>query len=390
MKVANKYNNEGVVMDDQIIIEEEIVRNENRIDDEKYGDNGLFQINSWGADLSFRELINMYAEDELQKPELQRYYVWDKREASRFIESILLGLPVPSIFLARTQEENYLIIDGYQRIMTVVDFVNGVFTKDGSSFKLSPTVNELWANKTFSQLSSEEQKRLRRTTIHSIIFEQKRPTNDDTSMYQIFERINTGGRTLFPQEIRNCVYHNEINTLLFELNVNPAWRTLFGQSEKDSRMRDMEFILRFLMFSNKKFSETTAISLKKELNLFMDITKNKDGKYRCEDYKKQFLETMELLVNTDKDAFRNINEEGSILSRFHPTIFDSIAVATKMAIENGVDILWKNDREAFLKAKRNLLKDLQFIEYTTTRTTNTASINGRIDLAYKYLFEEVQ
>lgn len=122
----------------------------------------------------------------------------------------------------------------------------------------------------------------------------------------------------------------------------------------------------------------------------MDITKNKDGKYRCEDYKKQFLETMELLVNTDKDAFRNINEEGSILSRFHPTIFDSIAVATKMAIENGVDILWKNDREAFLKAKRNLLKDFQFIEYTTTRTTNTASINGRIDLAYKYLFEEVQ
>ncbi|GMG67008.1 DUF262 domain-containing protein [Tetragenococcus halophilus] len=82
--------------------EEVIIKTELSSDDDTYGDSDLFTINSWGADLSFRELTNMYDEDELQKPELQRYYVWDKREASRFIESILLGLPVPSIFLART------------------------------------------------------------------------------------------------------------------------------------------------------------------------------------------------------------------------------------------------------------------------------------------------
>lgn len=67
---------------------------------DEYSNDDLFNITSWGADPSFRELITMYDEGELQKPELQRKYVWEKPEASRFIESLLLGLPVPSIFLA--------------------------------------------------------------------------------------------------------------------------------------------------------------------------------------------------------------------------------------------------------------------------------------------------
>ena len=97
---------------------------------DSYSNDDLYNINSWGADLSFRELITMYDEDELLKPELQRYYVWDKPEASRFIESILLGLPVPSIFLANTNDDKKLIIDGYQRIMTVFDYVKkGVWRK---------------------------------------------------------------------------------------------------------------------------------------------------------------------------------------------------------------------------------------------------------------------
>ena len=90
--------------------------------DDDYSDDSLFNISSWGADLTFRELIAMYEENELIKPELQRKYVWDKTEASRFIESILLGLPVPSIFLAQAGSQK-LIVDGYQRIMTVYDYV---------------------------------------------------------------------------------------------------------------------------------------------------------------------------------------------------------------------------------------------------------------------------
>ena len=97
----------------------EVIKSEMEDD---YSDDSLFNISSWGADLSFRELVSMYNDNELVKPELQRKYVWDKIEASRFIESILLGLPVPSIFLAQSGSQK-LIVDGYQRIMTVYDYI---------------------------------------------------------------------------------------------------------------------------------------------------------------------------------------------------------------------------------------------------------------------------
>lgn len=122
-----------------------------------YSDDSLFNISSWGADLTFRELISMYEENELVKPELQRKYVWDKSEASRFIESILLGLPVPSIFLAQSGSQK-LIVDGYQRIMTVYDYVRGVFSTDNKVFKLSNSekINKLWRNKAFAELMAYE------------------------------------------------------------------------------------------------------------------------------------------------------------------------------------------------------------------------------------------
>ena len=110
----------------------------NLIEEETFSDDALFNISSYGLDMSFREIINMYDDGDLEKPEMQRKYVWTRSEASRFIDSILLGLPVPSIFLAKTRDEKRLIVDGYQRIMTVYDYVkSGIFGGDGKPFSLS-------------------------------------------------------------------------------------------------------------------------------------------------------------------------------------------------------------------------------------------------------------
>ena len=191
-----------------------VVQNIKEENEDFYSDDDLFSISSWGADLSFRELIDRYKEDALVKPELQRKYVWDKTEASRFVDSILLGLPVPSIFLAKTQEERMLIVDGYQRIMTVHDYVTGIFSTDGKVFRLSRSkkINSRWRGKAFSELGDAEQRRIRNTTIHAIIFVQEQPLAGNTSLYQIFERINTSGRTLMPQEIRNCIYQGKLRS----------------------------------------------------------------------------------------------------------------------------------------------------------------------------------
>ena len=282
-----------------------------------------YNITSWGADLSFRELIFMYKDEELLKPEIQRNYVWDKTEASRFIESLLMGLPVPSIFLARLPNEKQLIIDGYQRIMTVYDYVmTGIFSKDNKIFKLSNSelINRKWRGKAYSELNPDDQRRIRNTTIHAIIFEQKHPKNDDTSLYQIFERINTSGRTLTPQEIRNCVYQGPFNTSLIELNKHESWRTLFGSKNPDERMRDIEFILRFFALNTDMIRNNKAmqISLKKELNLFMksdDSQKPEVIRTREE----TFIKTMDFIYkNMGGNAFHNISKTGDqYIERFH-------------------------------------------------------------------------
>lgn len=356
--------------------------------DDLYSNDDIYNITSWGADLSFRELITMYEEDELIKPELQRNYVWDKVEASRFIDSILLGLPVPSIFLANTNEDLKLIIDGYQRIMTVYDYVKGIWTKDNKVFKLSNSekVNERWRGKAFNELSANEQRRIRSTTIHAIIFEQSKPKNNDTSLFQIFERINTGGRALKSQEIRNCVYQGDLNRLLIKLNLDNDWRNLFGAGV-DARMRDSEYILRFFALNTDKIKnqEKGNISLKKTLNEYMGNIEN-NAEEHIEILTTDFNKTISFISeNVGDNAFFNIvsNNPEKIRKRFYPTIFDSIAIATSIALsELGDNIPTDN-----LEQKRlDLLQDETYKAHITQGTMQIDNIHGRISMVLESFY----
>ena len=355
---------------------------QSKIDDD-YSDDSLFNISSWGADLSFRELISMYEEDELVKPELQRKYVWDKVEASRFIESILLGLPVPSVFLAQSGSQK-LIVDGYQRIMTVYDYMRGIFSTDKKVFRLSNSekINARWRNKAFSELSTDDQRKIKSTTIHAIIFEQKKPENDGTSLYQVFERINTSGRTLTPQEIRNCVYQGSFNTMLFEINENKTWRELFGTEEADSRMRDLEYILRFFTMKTGDILDTESkqISLKKALNDFMK-THKEDSPADIQRFKDEFDTTVQLVYDhIGKDAFRNYTR-GKFSKKFHPAIFDAIMVAVFLIHKQGIPLDDVSEGKHIA-----LLENPGFKEATSKRTTDVENIRKRIFLAGEMLF----
>jgi len=356
--------------------------------DDFYTNDDVYNIKSWGADLSFRELIQLYDDDDLVKPELQRKYVWDKTEASRFIDSILLGLPVPSIFLSKQPDEKMLIVDGYQRIMTVRDFVKGVFSTDKKTFKLSNTdrISLRWKGKSFVELSDSEKLRIKNKTIHAIIFVQDEPKDNNTGMYQVFERINTSGRTLQPQEIRNCVYQGAFNSLLFKLNHNNSWRKLFGRDEEDPRMRDLEFILRFLAMVNTDFTKVAikAISLKKFLNEFMG-DKTNSSEASIQKFTSQFVSTIEKLEKIfDGEAFYNISQEykNKIVNKFNPTIFDSIMIATHMATTMDYEF----PKLDYMQRRIDLLNDKEYQEAISIRTTNVENIQKRILLAMKYLY----
>lgn len=363
----------------------EIITEENQ---DTYVNDDLYNISSWGADYSFRELVSMYDDNDLVKPELQRKYVWEKPEASRFIDSILLGLPIPSIFLAKTEDNKMLIIDGYQRLMTVNDFIKGIWSGDNSVFNLSNIngkINHRWKGKAYSQLTESEQRKIKTTTIHAIIFEQKQPKDDDTSLYQIFERINTSGKSLMPQEIRNCVYQGNLNSLLFELNKNLNWRILFGNTQEDSRMRDLEFILRFFALKNEYNKNVVkgSISLKKLLNEFMG-SKTNNSSDTVNKFRADYNDTILAVFNQfGENAFYNVqsNDLATIRKRFYPTVYDSIMIATSIAISKGIDV------SQHIEFKRlQLLKDDKFREYSTQGTMKIDHINGRIRLALQYLY----
>ena len=370
--------------------------NQTRIDkpkdesDDSYTNDDLFRISSWGADLSFRELIARYDDNELVKPELQRNYVWDRVEASRFIDSILLGLPVPSIFLAKTPDEKLLIIDGYQRIMTVRDFVKGVFSDDNTPFSLSNSdrIHERWRGKNFAQLIEEEKRKIRNTTIHAIIFMQQHPEKGDTSLYQIFERINTSGRSLLPQEIRNCVYQGALNSLLFELNTNAKWRSLWGAETQDSRMYDLEMILRFFTLSDDSIFDSNAnpakISLKKSLNEYM-------GKFRSQleidELREKFIQTVDFVHESfGITAFNNLSpsDTSKFVNSLSSTVFDAIMIASWKVVK---DKLPKKTTSQYQDKKIQVLKNTDYQKSLSQETMRIKNIRKRVDDMFNALKE---
>lgn len=362
--------------EDNVIIEQPVDEAE-----DSYSDDDLFKISSWGADLSFRELIARYDDNELIKPELQRHYVWDRVEASRFIDSVLLGLPVPSIFLAKTPDEKLLIIDGYQRLMTVRDFVKGVFSDDNSVFALSksPKIHERWRGKAFAQLEDDEKRKIRNTTIHAIIFMQQHPESDDTSLYQIFERINTSGRSLMPQEIRNCVYQGPLNTLLIDLNKYAKWRKLWGEEKRDNRMRDLELILRFFALSDDFILLSNeapySISLKKYLNVFMGANNNKAV---AESLRDKFIKTVDFVfTNFGDSAFHNVSpsDNTKLVPNLSSTVFDAVMTASWKILDVGAA---HASSDVYKARKMALLKDRDYQRVLTQETMRTASIRKRV------------
>lgn len=358
------------------------------IEDEKeeISNDDLFNITSWGADPSVRELIEQYKEGDIEKPELQRNYVWDKKKASRFIESLLLGLPVPSIFLANTFDEKKLIIDGFQRLNTLYDFIEAkIWRSDRTEFRLADNtlINERWRGKSFNELDKTDQRRLRNSTIHAIVFEQKHPQND-SGLFQVFERINTGGMTLNDQEIRNCVYQGKMNSLLVELNSIPEWKSYFDGKD-DSRMKDMELILRFLAMNDESVykSEAKSLSLKKMLNDYMQDNVNAQDQY-IEEKRQEFEKTIRFVKeHFGEDAFFNYqNDLDKIRKRMYPTIYDSIMIATSIALRRNPDMEYEN-----LKEKRTMLvKDPDYRRSITNGTMLVENIRNRVAVALKTLY----
>lgn len=315
------------------------------------------EVEYYGADFPVDTLVKRMAEKEFIIPGFQRKYVWKEEEASRFIETLLLGLPSPSLFLAKDKfSKKYLVIDGQQRLKTLQYFFQGFF-EDGTVFKLKNVVQHL-EGLTYSTLPPSERRELDNAIIHCIIISE---SYDPQGIFYLFERLNTTGNPLKPQEIRNAIYHGYFSELLQDLSRNETWRELYGKD--DIRANEQEHILRFLAlhFDLENYSG----NMKNFLNQFM--LKNKDLDIISEnEIKNIFIKTIDFLKNC-------IGSKVFYEKKKFQILFDSVMLLTAQELEKGLEC------SKFKKFYELLINDKHFWSFSQPSTTNRKNLMTRLE-----------
>lgn len=223
------------------------------------------KINLEKNDRSLAELHRWYTTGRIiVDPEWQRNYVWDNSRASKLIESFLIELPVPVIYLAKNLGGKYEVIDGLQRLTSTFKFFNNEFQLSG--LEIRKELN----GKYFKELGDAAHEKLEDTTLRT--FELSNTTPKDL-MFLIFERLNTGGRALNDMEIRNCMYRGVLNDLIKSLSNNTDFIACVNQKNLDKRMNDRALVLRFLAFYKMTYLKAKK-GLKPFLNEFFETYRN--------------------------------------------------------------------------------------------------------------------
>ena len=323
----------------------------------------VYKIISYPADYTLQGLYDKNKRGELIIPEFQRGSVWSHKQRSKLIDSFLRGLPVPAIFLYKEPSEKQLVVDGQQRLRTICAYFDGKLP-DGKEFFLKD-VNPQWEGKYYKDLDESARIKLRDYVLRAVIVEQLDP-QDDSSVYHIFERLNTGGTTLTPQEVRNSSYHGPFNNLIIRLNKDPIWRQIFGSSDPDQRMRDVELITRFLALL--KDGDSYIKPMKEFLNRFMSRNQREKS---AEPYRSIFTSTVEQIADS-------LGSKPFHISRgINAAVFDSVMVAFAQSRSVPDDI---TDRFS------ELLDNASYQEDTSSATTDVDTVKRRIKTAREILF----
>lgn len=222
------------------------------------------EIRTDGYSMSIGEWISLYEHEEIDiHPDFQRFFRWSDYQKSAFIESIILGIPIPPIFVNQREDGIWDVIDGLQRLSTIYQFV-GLLNYNGSEentpFTLQETVylpslkGKKWNDPNDEDNSFTQAQRLyiKRAKIPVNILEKE---SDKMIKYELFQRLNTGGSIATPQEVRNCILlmlNKDLYDLVSSLSHKETFRNCIALSEKlYEEQYDMELVLRFILLFNK-------------------------------------------------------------------------------------------------------------------------------------------
>ena len=277
-------------------------------------------------DKSVSDVVAMINNDDIfLNPEYQRNYVWDNKRASLLIESLLLNVPIPVVYVAEDDDGIWSVVDGLQRLETLRRFFANEFKLRG--LEVLQELNGIQ----YSTLNPKASRLLRNGILRIIlIFKESHPD----IKYEIFMRLNRGSIRLTEQELRNCLYKGPFNDLLKELRENPKYLKMIGLTKPHKRMNDAELILRYFTISDnydrKKnaLMETYTGKVVSSMNKYIE-SKKKTTKNEITRLKQLFEETTDKVYSVfEDDAFKKLNADGSLeSSRINRAIMDMIMIS---------------------------------------------------------------
>lgn len=355
-----------------MVDEDELLTDGEIEEDEVYVE---YDIAAYPSDLTLEVLHNMRNSEEILIPEYQRNFVWNIKQASLLIESFLMNLPVPQVFFYVNKENKFEVIDGQQRIFSFCYYFEGYFGEESTHgkrkvFRLTG-LDEIspYHNKSFIELDEISQRKLKSRVLRAINIRQMSPEGERTSVYHIFERLNTGGTPLKPQEIRNCVFRGDFVKGLRELNEDVNWRKILGKNTIDKYQKDIELILR--VFSLYQAWEDYEKPMKEFLNKSMDLNKNGDTK-KVKQFASLFPKITDFITNEFGDKPFNIR--GPVNSS---------------ALDSIICILMENEKKlqkVSRKEYENLINDAAFQELTYVSTSDAVVLKKRFKVVKEIFF----
>lgn len=340
------------------------------------------------GDPEIESLYSKYKRGKLIiQPEFQRHFVWDTKKSSKLIESALLDIPLPAIYLYEDESGKEIIIDGQQRLTAFFSFMEGKFP-DGRDSRLTglKVFTEL-NKKSYKEISEELQDKIRYCKIRAITFKRE---SEENLKYEIFERLNTGAVSLNYQELRNCIYRGSYNELLKNLSRDRVFMYLRGLEKQHKRMIDVEFVLRFAAFYH-----STYLNYKPPMRRFLDKDMEKYqnvSEAEAAELRNAFKNSITIIKSLlDKKAFKRFHkgnednpngywEPKKLNDSLYDILMNSFAKEDKNIIYRNLDSI----REALIYL---MTDDEDFINAILIATSNVRQVITRFDKWRKTLQE---
>lgn len=362
--------------------------------------NGRKEIKTDSFSMSIGEIINLYREGDLElAPAYQRLFRWNDEQKSKFIESILLGIPLPPIFVAQKENSKWSVVDGLQRLSTVLQltgelkYIDKVTHEEKLKEPLVLTTTKKLPsleNFTWETLNDDIKRNIKRAkfSVNIILTE-----NSIQAQYELFQRLNTGGLHLEAQEIRNCLIimlNEPFYNKLEELKNFPAFKeSLSLQEGKFNIEYHMELILRFFI---SKYNNIDFAAYKTSTVLLSDFIDNEtiklieDDGFNIDNEIQIFKRTFEYLYNAlGPNVFKKYNVgKGEFEGAFSNSSFEAIVSGVALNIDS-IEALPKED---FIQKLINMYIDPDFLEYSKRGNKAIYRIKGMIDFSKRFFSNE--